>query len=186
MLSDHFVTSDALGVRLFDKSGRFVQNLLMSDFKGQERNVQSITMDFSGYKKAIMCDISGTRCFLSYIDYNSDFNTFLSLGGLPPRSEMKGKFWAGEFNLTNLPLINPKPELASLSTNVEMVPVRSVPDGMFMDDNTQFKFRIESKKTIAVSFNSIGDTLCKFINHVAESSGGYPSDRSFFYRADGK
>jgi hypothetical protein len=144
-------------------------------------------MDLNGYKRAVMSDISGTRCFLTLIDYESDEMTYFSLSvGLFKDKAKKGKIWAGEFNLANQPFLPPQSELKSIVPEVEMFPVRNVPAGMFIDDNSRFRFKVEPNKTIAVSFNNMGDTLCKFTNYVAESGGAYGSDKSFFYRADGE
>ena len=52
-----------------------------------------------------------------------------------------------------------------------------------IDDHTQFSFR-GGGDLLAVSFNSMGDTLCKFTNYVVGNGGGYIADRAFFYRAD--
>jgi len=178
MLGDHFVTSDAMGIRLFDPSGKFVQNLLMSEFESGERNVQNVKIDFNGYKRAIVSNFSGTRCFLTFIDFGEGKNVMdLALGN--------GKVWAGEFDLSKQPLYSSQNEISSLTPGVEMVPVRNVPSGGFLDDDTRFRFRIPlNRNLIAISFNSMGDTLCKFTNHVEGNGGAYVTDMSFFYRAD--
>jgi len=188
MMGDHFITSDVIGVRLFDASGSFVQNLILSDFAGQERNTQEIKMDFNGYKSAILSDFSDTRCFITMIDYESDamaywhFNT-----GMPYRNsneERQGKVWTGEFVLANRPIYTPQSEIAPLTPGVELVPARGVPSGKYMNDNTRFDFHRVASNTVAVSYDNMGDTLCKFTNHVIGNGGAYASDRSFFYRAD--
>ena len=180
MLGDHFVTSDALGIRLFDPAGNFTQNLLLSEFKGQDLNVQQIGIDFENYKSAAILDFSGTRCFLTFVDYEGKSRNYFDL-------RMKGhsdaKFWAGEFDLTKRPVITPQTEMPDLTPGVKMVPVRSLPTGMFVDDNTLFHFR--RGNPIGITFNTMGDTLCKFTNYVTESGGAYVSDRSFFYRSEG-
>jgi hypothetical protein len=72
--------------------------------------------------------------------------------------------------------------MPSLTPGVEMVPIRNVPTGMFMDDNTRFSFRRVSNP-LAITFNNMGDTLCRFTNYLTENSGAYNTDVSFFYRA---
>jgi len=182
-LGDHYVTSDALGIRLFDPSGRFVQNLLLSEFEGQQRNLQKIDIDFDGYKKASMLDFSGTRCFLTFVDYEGSENFYWKLNGLQHLDRAgKGKIWVGEFDLTKLPLLTPQSELPVLTPGVEMVPVRDLPVGRFIDDDTRFSFW-SVLNPVAITFNNMGDTLCKFTNY--ETSGGaFFSDKSFFYRSE--
>ena len=188
-MGDHFITSDALGVRLFDASGNFVQNLIMSDFTGQERNAQEIKMDFNGYKRAVLSDFSDTRCFITMLDYENDVMAYRHFTtGFPYRNgnkERKGKIWAGEFILANRPVYTPQSELEPLSPGVELAPVRGVPAGKYMDDNTRFHLQLVPTATVAVSFDNMGDTLCKFTNHVTGNGGAYQSDKSFFYRVDG-
>jgi hypothetical protein len=181
MLGDHFVTSDALGIRLFDASGKFAQNLLLSEFDGL-RNVQEINIDFDGYKRANIMDFSGTRCFLTFIDYEGKWKNYFDF---ILKGHGNAKIWAGEFDLAKRPLYTPQSELTPSTPDVEMHPVRSVPSGLYIDDNTRFSFR-RVRNTFAISFNNIGDTLCKFTNYVTESGGAYNSDKSFFYRADGE
>ena len=184
-LGDHYVTSDALGIRLFDPSGHFVQNLLLSEFEGQQRTNQKIDIDFDGYKRASILDFSGTRCFLTFIDFEGSSNVYWSLAGLPHIDRNgEGKIWAGEFDLARRPLYTPQSELPSLTPGVEMVPVRELPAGRFIDDDMRFNFR-RVGNPIAISFNNMGDTLCKFTNYEG-SGGAYGSDKSFFYREDGK
>ena len=178
MLGDHFVASDALGTRLFDPSGKFVQNLLMSEFEGQERNAQEIKIDINGYKRAGIMDFSGTRCFLTLVGYEDDKSYF----DLAMKGHSNAKFWAGEFDLANRPLYIAQNELPT--SGVEMAPVRNLPSGRILDDNTRFSFR-RVRNPVAISFNNMGDTLCKFTNYVTENGGAYNSDRSFFYRANG-
>jgi len=183
-LGDHYVSSDVLGIRLFDPSGRFVQNLLLSEFEGQQRNIQKIDIDFEGYKRASMLDISGTHCFLTFVDYEGSQNFYWNLAGMQHFDrEGKGKIWVGEFDISKLPLLKPQSELPNISPGVEMVPVRDLPAGRFLDDDTRFNFRGVGNP-IAITFNMMGDTLCKFANYEG-SGGAYSSDKSFFYRADG-
>jgi len=178
MLGNHFVTSDALGVRLFGPSGKFVQNLLLSEFEGSERNIQNVKIDFDGYKRATLNEISGTRCLLTYIDFGEEKNVMDLVRGNGEKN------WAGEFDLSKMPLYTPQSEILS-TQGVEMVPVRSAPSGLLFDDNTRFSFRIPfNRNLIAISFNNMGDTLCKFTNHVVGNGGAYVTDRSFFYRAN--
>jgi len=180
MLGNHFITSDPLGIRLFDPSGNFVQNLLMSEFEGQERNVNNIKIDFNSYKRAAMLDISGSRCFLTYVDYEGkDSNYFNLIIGRPSEA----KFWAGEFDLAKRPIYMPQKELPALTPGVEMVPVRNLPSGKFMDDNTLFDFHRAGNLT-GITYNNMGDTLCKFASYEG-SGGSYATDKSFFYRANG-
>ena len=181
-LGNHFVVSDAIGVRLFDSSGKFVQNLLLSEFEGGEQNVQKVSIGWDGYRQAILSDISGTRCLLTFVDYEGMKNPidFIVKGGYG-----QGKIWAGEFDLSKQPLYVPQNEIPSLTPGVEMVPVRSVPSGLFLNDNTRFSF-IRTGNPVAISFNSMGDTLCRFTNYVEGNGGAYNSDRAFFYRADGE
>ena len=58
-----------------------------------------------------------------------------------------------------------------------------------IDDHTQFSFR-GGGDLLAVSFNSMGDTLCKFVNHVrleeSQTRGPAGSDWSFSYRSEGE
>jgi hypothetical protein len=168
MLGDYFITSDAFGIRLFDPSGNFVQNLLMSEFEGQ-RNVQQVDINVEGLKSASLTGFSDTRAFLTFIDYN------------------KRKVWAGEFNLANLPLYIPQNEIAPAFPGVEMVPVRNAPSGVNIDSNTRFSFW-GGRNMLAVTFNNMGDTLTKFTNHVrleeGQTRGPANSDRSFSYRSD--
>ena len=180
-IDDHFVTSDPLGVRLFDPSGNFLQNLLMSEFDDQERNVDQIKFDLEGYKRAALLDISGTRCFLTFVDFEGKNSNYFNLM-LGRHSD--AKFWAGEFDLSKRPLFSPQTEMPDLTPGVKMVPVRNLPIGMFVDDNILFHFR--RGNPIGITFNTMGDTLCKFTNYVTESGGAYVSDRSFFYRSDGE
>ena len=183
MLGDHFVVSDALGVRLFDPSGKFVQNLLMSEFESGEQSPQRVTFGgFNEYKQAILSDISGTRCILTFVDYEGVNNrsVFIRNWGYG-----QVKVWAGEFDLSKRPLNTPQNELSSLTPGVEMVPVRNVPQGLLLDDNTRFSFQLHGNP-VAISFNNMGDTLCKFTNYVEGIGGGSIDDRAFFYRADNK
>jgi hypothetical protein len=170
MLGNHFVTSDVLGIRLFDTSGKFVQNLLLSEFEGQ-RNAKQIEINFDGYKNAILRDLSDTRCFLTYVDYK------------------ERKVWAGEFNLANLPLHVPQSEITQPTQGVEMVQVRRAPSGKNIDSNTRFSFWGGGNQ-LGVSFNNMGDTLCKFANYVrleeGQKRGPANSDNAFSYRSDGE
>lgn len=179
-LGDHFVSSDALGIRLFDPSGKFVQNLLLSEFEGK-RNDRKIEIDFEEYKRASLLDISGTRCFLTFIDYEGVWRNYFDIIRKGRGNE---KIWAGEFNLANRPVYNPSSELSSLMPGVEMVPVRNAPAGLFLNDTTLFSFQ-RVRDPIALTFNNMGDTLCKFKNYADDNGGAYSSDNSFFYRADG-
>ena len=179
-LGDHFIVSDALGIRLFDPSGNFLQNLLLSEFEGK-RNVLNIEIDFEGYKQASMLDILGTRCFLTFIDYGGEWKNFFAF--IIPNGQGDAKIWAGEFNLANRPFYTPS-ELAPLTPGVKMLPVRNLPTGMFVDDNVRFSFQ-RGRDPVAVTFNNMGDTLCKFANYAEGNGGAYNSDKSFFYRADG-
>jgi len=169
MLGDHFITSDQLGIRLFNPTGKFVQNLLMSEFEGK-RNIQQIEINMEGYKQAGLGDISGTRCLLWMGDYTSR------------------KRWIGEFDLANMPLYVPHPELRHSAPGIEMVPVRNAP-GRKIDNNTQFSLW-GGRNLIAVTFNNMGDTLTKFTNHVrleeGQTGGPANSDRSFSYSSDGE
>jgi len=180
-LGDHFVTSDPLNIRLFDPSGYFLQNLLLSEFDGK-KNDRRIEIDFEGYKRASMLDISGTRCFLTFIDYKGEWRNYFNY----VRSGNHGyaNIWAGEFDLAKRPVYTPSSELSSLTPGVEMVPVRNALSGLFIDDNTLFSFR-RAHNPYAITFNNLGDTLCKFTNYAEGSGGAYSSDNSFFYRADG-
>ncbi|MDR1171929.1 MAG: DUF4933 domain-containing protein [Bacteroidales bacterium] len=158
---DYFVTSDELGIRLFDNQGAFVNNLLLSEFEGK-RNAQTVEIEFDSYKPAILRDVRGDRCYLAVIDHSAK------------------KTWISEYRLANRPL-NAQPE---------MTQVRNYPAGMYMDGNTRFNFQGgRGNRPVAVSFNTMGDTLCKFANHVQIDKNiraFASSDKSFFYRADGK
>ena len=171
MLGDHFITSDVFGIRLFEPSGNFVQNLLMSEFEGQ-RNVNQTEIEHNErYKNAIMRDFSDTRCFLTYIDYENR------------------QIWAGEFDLSKMPLYKPQSEITPLPPGLEMVPVRGVPTGMNIADNSRFSFW-GGGNLLGVSFNNMGDTLCKFTNNVrleeGQTRGGFGSDWPFSYRSEGE
>ena len=170
MLGDHFITSDAFGIRLFGPTGNLVQNLLISEFEGQ-RNIQRVEINFDGSKNAILRDFSGTRCFLTFVDY------------------AERKIWAGEFNLENVPLIMPQSEITPSPRGLEMAPVRTAPQGKNIDNDTRFNFR-GGGDPLAISFNNMGDTLCKFTNHVrleeGQKMGLANSDRSFSYQSAGE
>ncbi|MDR1156654.1 MAG: DUF4933 domain-containing protein [Bacteroidales bacterium] len=158
---DYFVTTDELGIRLFDHQGAFVDNLLLSEFEGK-RNAQTVEVEHDSYRPAMLRDVRGDRCYLAVIDYSSK------------------KTWIGEYRLANRPLNDARPE---------MTQVRNYPAGMYMDGNTRFNFQGgRGSRPVAVSFNTMGDTLCKFANHVRidrNIRGFASSDRSFFDRADG-
>ena len=171
-LGDHFIASNGSGVRLFDPSGFFVQDLLMSEKADRV---------FEGEKFASMLDITGTHCYLAMVDFEGNpYNVrdFLVKG------HSDAKFWAGEFDLAKRPIFTPSSELTTLTPGVELVPSRSFPAGMFMDDNTRFLFQ-RGRDPFAITFNNMGDTLCKFTNYADGNGGAYKSDVSFFYRADG-
>ena len=171
MFGDHFVTSDALGVRLFDPSGKFVQNLLMSESEDDQNFIN---------KRAVLVDFSDTRCILTYIDFEGNFR---NVHDLLIKGHSNAKFWAGEFDLANRPLYTAQTEIPT--SGVDMVPVRNLPSGMYVNDNMRFLFQ-RIRNPIGITFNNMGDTLCKFTNYIRESGGAYNSDVSFFYRADGE
>jgi len=190
-LGDHFVTSDVLGIRLFSPSGHFVQNLLMSEFEGK-RDVNKIEVDFESFKRATIQRISGTRCYLSFVDYEGNIKifrhlhfNFVHIADKTYDKDAKKKIWAGEFDLEKRPIYSPQTELPDLTPGVEMVPVRSLLSGSIVDNNTLFNF-LRAGDWDGMTFNNMGDTLCKFTNYVVESGGASASDRSFFYRADGQ
>ena len=181
MLGDHFITSDELGIRLFDPSGNFVQNILMSEFDGQ-RNAQQIEIYHNDrYRRATIREIFDTRCLVTYADYNT--NIYFS--GIDYKNR---KIWAGEFDLSKMPLYTPQSELIS-TPGLEMAPVRKFPSGSKIDDHTRFSFSGGGGQ-VGISFNNMGDTLCKFTNYIrleeGQISGPANSDQSFSYRSEGE
>ena len=188
MMGDHIVVSDAMGVRLFDPSGKFVQNLLMSEFKGGEQNAEKVSAGDilnNGFRQAVMTDFVGGRCFLTFIDHEGMGNPidFLRKGGYE-QGGLGQKIWAGEFDLSKQPLYSRQREIRPLMYEVEMAPVRTIPSGLFIDEDSRFNFGVSfNRGMIAVTLDNMGDTLCIFTNHI-ESGGAYISDRAFFYRSD--
>ena len=155
-----FITSDWLGVRLFNKNGVFVKNLLLSEFEGN-RTAQKIEVNYDGLKHAILRRVLDDRCFLAMCDYASK-ETFL-----------------GEYCFDNP------------STNdIVMTKVHNYPLVSFLDNNTMFGFNdVTDDRPVAISFNLMGDTLCKFTNYVRfekKLKAYASSDRSLFYRFEGK
>ncbi len=170
-VGDHFVTSDVLGVRMFDHQGAFVNNLLLSEFEGQ-RNAQKVEVDFDSYKQAILRDTQGNRCYLAMMDHSSKAVS------------------VGEYRIGDRPLNSGPSEISSSVLELTMTRVRSYPAGLYLDGNTRFSFQGGAgNRPVAVSFNAMGDTLCKLTNYVRLDKNVRTfanSDKSLFYRSDGK
>ncbi len=175
-VGDYFVTSDELGIRLFDSKGAFVHNLLLSEFDG-ERDFKKIEIEFFESKRARLWDIFNGTCYLA-MTYAKE-----------------RKIWAGQYNCLSPP-IHPEGkqiygESGSLTGSpVEMQLTQQLPMGKFLDNQTRFIFTTGCP-VVGTSFNAMGDTLCRFTNLVRRDesqriSAIANSDKSFFYRADGK
>ena len=160
MAGDYLITNDVLGIRLFDNKGVFVKNLLLSEFEGK-RDVKQVEINMESLRQAVWRGSLGNRCFLAMHEYSSK------------------KVFVGEYRVTNQTVDGPV-----------MTQVRSYPSGMFLDHQTLFSLRGGTgNRPAAITFNLMGDTLCKFTNHVRLESGVRAfanSDRSFSYRSDGK
>ena len=176
LAGDYFVTSDVLGIRLFDNKGAFVKNLLMSEFEGT-RNVHKVETIREGCRQAILRDWQDNRFFLAMREHSSDKAIYIS------QRKYSQKVFVGEYRITSQIVDDPV-----------MTQVHNYPPGLFLDHQTLFNFRsdreIRQDNQLAISFNQMGDTLCTFANHVrfdvVRLTNTAISDRSFSCRSDGK
>jgi len=167
----NILTSDLLGVRLFDNKGVFVKNLLLSEFEGK-KNSKKVEIIFDTYKQAVLRGFLSDRCYLALHDHSSK------------------EVFVGEYKIGS-----------NSMDDIAMTQVRRYPSGTFIDNQSLFKIEVSrnllrgytDEHPIAVSFNMQGDTLCKYHNHakldkevLKNLKGIAYTDYLFLFRSEGK